>query len=463
MALLSTLQNQCTDMKKLWLIFYFIPLLSIPVRSQKPGDIVSGPMLGGVELRTAKIWLDVSSGVHSISLEYWKEGHPEKLFKKDFSGSLGAEFNPVQLEIGGLEINTRYHYRFVLNHVPSQAAGYFQTKDLWQWRKQAPDFSFLTGSCAYFNDPSYDRPGKPYGGDSLIFESMARDSASFMLWLGDNWYTREVDIMDAWGLWHRASRDRSQPVLQNLLKSMPQYAIWDDHDFGPDNSGTSYGLKEVSREIFMKYWCNPFYGEGQKGIYTQLSYSDVDLFLTDDRWWRSADELEDSLNEKPNPGKHFFGDQQLAWLEDALVQSQAVFKIIVVGSQVLNPLSRDEGLYRYSYEYHELFDFLNRMKIKGVLFLTGDRHHSEIIQVKRPGNYDLYDITVSPFTSGVAFVKGPEINNPARVPGSLLEMRNYAKMSVEGKTGERILRVRFCGVDGQKRYSWSISEKQLIP
>ena len=23
---------------------------------------------------------------------------------------------------------------------------------------------------------------------------MARDTASFMLWLGDNWYTREVDI-----------------------------------------------------------------------------------------------------------------------------------------------------------------------------------------------------------------------------------------------------------------------------
>ena len=102
---------------------------------------------------------------------------------------------------------------------------------------------------------------------------------------------------------------------------MPQYAIWDDHDYGPDNSGTSYGLKEVSREIFKKYWCNPFYGEDQKGIYSQISYSDMDLFLTDDRWWRSADELEDSIDGKPNPEKHFFGEKQLNWLEDALVQS----------------------------------------------------------------------------------------------------------------------------------------------
>ena len=108
-------------------------------------------------------------------------------------------------------------------------------------------------------------------------------------------------------------------------------------------------------------------------------------------------------------------------------------------------------------------DFLNRTKIKGVLFLTGDRHHSEIIKSARPGNYDLYDITVSPLTSGVARVKGDEINNPARVPGSLVELRNYARISVAGKKNERICRFSFVGVDGKTIYNWSISEKQLMP
>ncbi len=166
-------------------------------------------------------------------------------------------------------------------------------------------------------------------------------------------------------------------------------------------------------------------------------------------YFRSADELEDSISDKPNPAKQFFGGKQLNWLEDALVQSRAIFKIIVVGSQVLNPLSTDEGLYKYSYEYHQLMDFLNRTRIKGVLFLTGDRHHSEIIKSVRPGNYDLYDITVSPLTSGVARVRGNEINNPARVPGSLVEQRNYARISVTGKKNDRILQVQFHG-DGWK-------------
>jgi alkaline phosphatase D len=449
-------------MRKLWLIFYFIPFSFLRGQSLRNETVVSGPMLGGVELRTAIIWVQVSADVHDVVLEYWKENHPETLKQKHYNGALGAEFNPIQMEIGALDINSRYQYRFLLNHSPSKAAGYFQTKDLWQWRKPAPDFNFLTGSCAYFNDPEFDRPGKPYGGDSLIFESMAKEHASFMLWLGDNWYTREVDILSEWGLWYRASRDRAQPILRNLLKAMPQYAIWDDHDYGPDNSGTSYGFKEVSREIFNKYWCNPFYGENKKGIYSQISYSDVDLFLTDDRWWRSADQLEDSIGGRPNPAKHFFGEEQLAWLEDALVQSHAVFKIIVVGSQVLNPMSTDEGLYNYSYEYHQLMDFLARAKIKGVLFLTGDRHHSEIVRSVRQGNYDLFDVTVSPLTSGVARVRGDEINNPARVTGSLVELRNYAVISVNGKRNERVLDVEFRGMDGKTVYHWEISESQLM-
>jgi alkaline phosphatase D len=75
----------------------------------------------------------------------------------------------------------------------------------------------------------------------------------------------------------------------------------------------------------------------------------------------------------------------------------------------------------------------------------------------------LYDITVSPLTSGVAKVKGNEINNPMRVAGSLVELRNYARISVNGTKDERKLQVEFRGVDGKTIFNWSISEKQLMP
>ena len=300
-------------MNKLWLVFTLLPFFFSKAMAQQPDGIVAGPMLGQVELRTAAVWLQVSTEINSVTLTYWKTGHPETTWQRRYEGLLGKEFNPLRIDIGGLDIDSRYDYQFILNTVKSAAKGSFHTKDLWQWRKPAPDFSFITGSCSYFNETRYDRPGKPYGGDSIIFETMAGDTAAFNLWLGDNWYTREVDLLSDWGLWYRASHDRAEPVLKGLLKNMPQYAIWDDHDYGPDNSGSSYGLKKTSREIFMKYWCNPFYGDGKNGIYSQISYSDMDLFLTDDRYFRSADEFPDSVGGKPNPEKHFFGKKQLSW------------------------------------------------------------------------------------------------------------------------------------------------------
>lgn len=436
-------------------LFIFISLQTI---SQKQ-EIISGPMLGPVELRDAKVWLEVSAEVKSVSLQYKKRGTGESRVIV-YKGELGNSFNPIQITIGGLEINSTYEYQFLINGNLSAAKGEFTTKDLWQYRKPAPDFTFLAGSCSYMNQPLYDRLGKPYGGDSSIFEAMAKEKAAYMLWLGDNWYTREVDYFSEWGLWNRASWDRSRPVLQNFLKAMPHFAIWDDHDFGPNDIGKNYILKNTSREIWKNYWMNPTYGENNEGIYTMNSYSDVDIFMLDDRWWRSSDRTKDSVNGKPNPEKRMLGQQQMEWLKNALLFSSATFKIIANGSQILNPVSPFDKLKRFPAEYNELMRFLNDNSISGVLFLTGDRHHSEVVKVERPGNYPLYDITVSPLTAGTHTFGFAEKNNPYRVFG-LDEKQNYGRFNISGKRDERQLTVEFVGVKGEKLGQWSVNEKEL--
>lgn len=443
-------------MKKISL---FTVLLCISFFLVAQPRIISGPMLGPVELRDAKVWVEVSPEVKSASLQYNKKG---ELNKKTIvhKGELGNEFNPIAFTIGGLDFNTTYQYLILINGKPSGKTGEFTTRDLWQWRKPAPDFSFLTGSCSYFNQPVYDRPGTPYGKDSSIFEIMAKEKAAFMLWLGDAWYTREVDYYSEWGLWYRASNDRSLPILQNFWKAMPHYAIWDDHDYGPNDIGTNYILKETSREIWKKYWCNPSYGENGQGTYTMLSYGDADIFLTDDRWWRSADRMKDSVDGKPNPEKRMLGKQQMEWLKNSLLYSSAAFKIIALGSQVLNPVSPYDRLKDFPVEYDELMNFLSEYRINGVVFLTGDRHHSEIIKVDRPGTYPLYDITVSPLTSGTHKFAGPERDNPYRVLG-IDEKQNYARISFSGKRSERKVLVEYFGVKGEKLGEWSVLEKEL--
>lgn len=421
--------------------------------------IISGPMLGPVELRDAKIWVEVSPEVKTVSLQYNKKGEV-KSKAVAYKGVLGNEFNPITFTVGGLDFNTTYQYKLVINGKPTAYGGEFATKDLWQWRKPAPDFSFLTGSCSYFNEPVFDRPGTPYGKDSSIFDAMAKEKAAFMLWLGDAWYTRDVDYYSEWGLWYRASHDRALPVLQPFLKAMPQLAIWDDHDYGPNDIGKNYILKDASRKVFNSYFCNPSAGENGQGIYTMTSWGDVDVFMTDDRWWRSADRMKDSVNGKPNPEKRMLGKQQMEWLKNSLLYSNAAFKIIAVGSQVLNPVSPFDKWWDFPAEYDELMNFLKEYNINGVLFLTGDRHHSEIIKVDREGTYPLYDITCSPLTSGTHTFGAAEKNNPYRVLG-IDEKQNYTRLSFSGKRNERKLTVEYLGVKGEKLGEWSVSEKEL--
>src|SRR5690606_22170954 len=160
-------------------------------------------------------------------------------------------------------------------------------------------------------------------------------------------------------------------------------------------------LKDESRRIFMATWKdNPSFGEDSAGIYTSFEIEDVQFILLDNRWFRDRDNLWDYKYFKPNPNKRMFGKKQMEWLKEKLLEdSVAHFKIIVAGSQMLNPLAKGDCFIHFPVEYYELLDFLNEQAISGVIFLTGDRHYSEIIQLNRSGKYPLYDITVSPLTS----------------------------------------------------------------
>lgn len=452
------------------------------------GLMTAGPMIGHTELRSATLWL-AHAPIQHIIVTYAPASGADTLppstgsrlvpgtglretvqstagkTKLTLSGGDLEQDGTEQIVLRDLLPGTVYNYELTLVRSKDKSAetrkGSFTTQSLWQWRKPAPDFSFLAGSCAYFNEPAFDRPGKPYGGDSSIFLTMAKTPADFMLWLGDNWYTRDVDYYSASGLRYRAHHDRSLPILQPLLKAMPQYAVWDDHDYGPNDFGASYVLKEESRNIFMDYWANPSYGMNGQGIYTQFAWNDVAFFLLDDRWWRSADNTKDSIGGKPNPDKTMFGKKQLDWLKDALLQSRySSFKIIVTGSQVLNPASPYDCLFHFTAEYRELMDFIADNRINGVVFLTGDRHHSEVIRLDRPGHYPLYDITVSPLTSGASKVSGAEAGNPARVPNTLIETQNYARISISGsERGKRKLHVDFLDTMGVKITEWELNQQ----
>lgn len=460
--MISNFVIQLSNMKS-FLSFLFIILANLAF-SQTESVIVSGPMLGHTELRSSKVWVELKPEVKDVRLFFYETANPAKKGMGLKTQQQNPYTNTQVFELNDLRPATAYNYQLVGANNKVLATGKLKTQSLWQWRTTPPDFSFLAGSCTYFNESPYDRPGRPYGGDSTIFTTMAKEKSDFMLWLGDNWYTREVDFYSDWGLFKRVATDRKMPVLQEFIKSMPQYAIWDDHDYGWNDADGSYPLKKSSRDAFKAYWANPSYGVKDDAIYSKFTWNDVDVFLMDDRWYRSNDNMKDSVDGKPNPDKQMFGKEQIQWLKNALLQSNSNpninFRVIATGSQMLNPIKLYDCFQRFPAEYNDLIAFLTDNKINGVVFLTGDRHHSEIIKLDRKGSYPLYDITSSPLTSGTHSFGGVEKDNPARVMG-IDKLQNYARLSFIGKLAERKMQVDFLGVNGELIKSWSISLSDL--
>ena len=229
------------------------------------------------------------------------------------------------------------------------------------------------GSCAYFNLDEQDH----YGGGYEIFEQIRQQSPDLMLWLGDNLYLGPEDWSSAEGIYRRYSAQRAHPSLQPLLASVHHYAIWDDHDYGPNDANRSYPLKGVSLDAFQRFWANPNYGlPDLPGIFGTFSWSDVDFFLLDDRTYRAPGNAPDSVD------KPLLGRGQVQWLLDALAASRATFKVVAVGSQVLNPFDRFEGYAQHAKERDSLLKGIKDYGIEGVIFLSGDRHFSGAEQTR---------------------------------------------------------------------------------
>jgi alkaline phosphatase D len=201
------------------------------------------------------------------------------------------------------------------------------------------------------------------------------------------------------------------------------------------------------------YWGNPNYIFPNEGITGQFQWSDVEFFLMDDRWNKAPNDLED-------PAKDYFGQKQLNWLLDAMTTSKAPFKIVVNGGQIINPAKVFENMANYEQERNQLLREIQKRKISGVLFLSGDRHVSNLWKLDRPGTYPLYDLTVSPFTAGAAKAH-PLDKNQQLVTGTTIEDRAFSVLSVNGPLKDRKLTITLYSSTGKEFWKKEIKATEL--
>lgn len=415
----------------------------------------NGPMLGYVEMREALIWVQTNSA-NKVQVQYWEAGKPESKRLTDAVVTAKEHGFTAKCIADQVEPGVTYEYSVLIGGQAVQLSypTTFKTQQLWQWRTDPPAFSVATGSCAYVNEPEYDRPGKPYGSNFQIFTSIAQQKPDVMLWLGDNVYYREVDYYSRTGMIHRYTHDRATAELQPLLASTAHYAIWDDHDFGPDDSDGTYVHKDMAWEVFRDFWGNPTFGvNGQKGCTTQFLFNDMEFFLLDNRYFRTPDRCPSC------PERSSLGKEQLRWFLEALAKSRAPFKIIAIGGQVVTTSADHETAFHYfPAERDSILQFIERENIKGVVFLTGDKHFTELSAMKNGKGNWVYDLTTSPLTSGV----NPNAEtNTWHVEGTRVNQHNFSVLRFSGPRTNRQLEIKNYDANGKETWTRTITQEGI--
>ncbi|MBK9290705.1 MAG: alkaline phosphatase family protein [Bacteroidetes bacterium] len=435
-------------------LFVFLFLPAMDVFAQHP-KLQSGPMPGYSEMREAVVWVQTTEAA-TVQMRYYPLDNAKNVRLSDPVKTEKQRAHTAVLVADQVKPGTRYVYEILIDGeaVKLPYSTEFQTQKIWKWRGNPPEFSFLTGSCAYINEEEFDRPGRPYGGDYRIFENMATHKADFMLWLGDNIYLREPDWNSRTGILARWTHTRSTKELQPFLASTHHYAIWDDHDYGPNDSDRGFFNKNLTLEAFSYFFANPTVGVGDiEGAITSFQWGDADFFLLDNRWYRDPDNL---IAEN----KSILGEKQLQWLLDNLVSSLATFKIVAMGGQFLSTARMFETYINNGFEAErqKIIDFIHQHNIKNVVFVTGDVHFTEMSKLEMEGKPTIYDLTFSTMTAGVN-ARGGEWNNTLRVPGTVVTKRNFGKVSFRGENRNRELVVECYDTDNQLQWQQIIKQE----
>ena len=418
--------------------------------------IQSGPMLGYSEMRSVGLWIQ-TKGSHKVHITIHESGNGQFVASTDTIVTEKLYSYSTKLTANNLEPGKTYNYKVYIDHqlVKFDYPLQLQTLPLWEHRTDPPNFTMAVGSCFYVSEEKYDRPGTPYGGDYQILSHIHQRHPDAMVWLGDNVYFREPDFNTHQDMVYRYTHTRSLPELQPLLANTHHYATWDDHDFGPNDSDGSFIHKDYALDVFNAFWHNTNHGFNnyEDNVVSQFRWGDADFFLLDNRSYRN-------LYFDKESGKSCFGRKQIDWLILALKQSKANFKMIASGGQFLN---QNEVYETYKNYHQEREYFLQRLKeeqIKGVIFLSGDRHHIVIHQLAREGNYTLIDLTVSPLTSKAYEPVKSELSG-SMINSTIVSTRNFGLLSFSGDKKNRTLTIEIFDKDNQMKWTQSIKASEL--
>lgn len=270
--------------------------------------------------------------------------------------------------------------------------------------------------------------------ENQMWQEVIQYKPDVWVWLGDNIYG-DTHNMDSLGAMYK--RQKSRAGYQALLKTVPAvYGTWDDHDYGVNDGGRYFPKRRESQQKLLDFLDVPAGAEVRKrdGVYQSYQIGNkevsIKLILLDTRFFR--DTLRKSKVKTRrydiNPDGDVLGEAQWQWLERELTDSKAQIHLIASSIQFIAEEQGFEKWANFPAARKRMIELLSRVRPKGVIFLSGDRHIAEFSAMNVPGlKQPIYDFTSSGLTH--TWTTAMDEPNSHRV-GKLIMDRNFGVLEV---------------------------------
>lgn len=309
-----------------------------------------------------------------------------------------------------------------------------------------------------------------------IWDAVLEARPDVFIFLGDNVYgdTRDPSVLRA-----KYAKLQDKPEFQRLCAQVPILATWDDHDYGENDAGRDYPMKEESRGIFCDFWGEPSSSvrRTREGIFDAITFVSegrrLQVILPDLRFNRTpirslelagtryddwAKQVERDGREVPGPYERnpdmsatMLGETQWQWLEEQLAEP-ADLRILASSLQVVADFPGWEAWINYTGDHQRLLQAIRKHRADGLICISGDTHYAEISRLDLNTPYPLWDFT----SSGLTEVWPVTPPNSRRV-GSVLREKNFGLITVDWLSPRTSILVQAIDVSGVPRLEQRIS------
>ncbi|MDF1860655.1 MAG: alkaline phosphatase D family protein [Verrucomicrobiales bacterium] len=290
-----------------------------------------------------------------------------------------------------------------------------------------------------------------------IWDSILRSEPELFLFLGDNVYADTEDMDEMRNAYAMLAKHEGYAKLRD---SIPVLATWDDHDYGVNDGGAEFPMREGAEKVFHEFFSTPADSPvlQRPGIYDARYFGPegkrLQVILLDTRYFRGPlvplpERGENGpYDRNRDPSSTVLGQAQWDWLE-AELRKLAEIRIIATSIQFLPQDHNWELWENFPHERKRMLDLLGKENTGPVIFVSGDRHMGEIMELKTsdpssPG-FSVYELTSSGLTNAGGGMKGEP--NRHRVSPTNFQKRNFGLLEIDWSTREVVMKL--CGIDGE--------------